>query len=142
MLLALFLKLEVFLHHAWHCRHNPWGKEQGLVQLLLACHIKDDLNKSWCLYLLGMFSFFQTNLQKLCLKDLSRFLIHFHSLESKYAFAKIDLLLKYMVLWHNNPNIHYHYHISLMHIFYFSHIKQSLNYEVKITRRTTLLNEV
>ena len=109
-------------------------------QLLLVFNIQNDFNKSWCISSLGMFSFLELNLQRLCLLTLSRFLLHFHSLERKNAFAKIDPILKYEVLRHNDLNTDVH--IPKLHICLFSPFKTIVGiYEVKNTRTTTLLTE-
>ena len=69
---------------------------------------------------LAVFAHFKMNLQKLFLQALSRLLLHFDFLERKNLFAKIDLTLKYVVLWHNSLNIDGHYHIPKLCIFHFS----------------------
>ena len=99
LLLTLFLKLDLFFsHQPWHRRHNPWGKEYGLVKLLPPWHIKNDLNKSWCICSLWNVYFFLNESITTLFISFLRFLIHFHSLGSKDEFAKIDLILKYVVL--------------------------------------------
>ena len=64
-----------------------------MVQLLLACYIQNDLNKSWCIFSFGMFYLFffflPNDLKKLCLLALSMFLLHFGSLERKNAFQRV-----------------------------------------------------
>ena len=74
---------------------------------------------------------------------MSRFLLHFHFLERKNDFTKINPILKYVVLWHNYLNIDGHYHIPKLRIYHFSPYQTIVNiYEVKNTRTATILIEI
>ena len=92
--LNIFFLAGGFSLEPWHRRHNSRGKGWSLEKHLLLCQIQNDL-----VYLLtwNVFFFLDESI-KICLQALSRFIFRFHSLEKKNAFAKIDPILRYVVL--------------------------------------------